>query len=198
MRVATPDPARLDRLNRSVLGLLGAIALGLGAAALAAGWGAFGDDVADGPVLSADLRDWVRTNATWFWLAVAAAALLAALAGWRWLRRQLRPAEVIHRIELERSERGMTELRAVAAADALAADLESDPEVLGARVRLRSGLPDPKVMIELDAPEDSDLAALDGRVRARFVERFRQALDAEVVHAHLRFRLVASRGRRVR
>src|SRR4051812_29661984 len=69
---------RADRLSRRVLTALSLLALigaGLG---LAASYGAFGDDRAHTPVLTAGLIDDIGDAMRWLWVGVAVLALIIA------------------------------------------------------------------------------------------------------------------------
>jgi hypothetical protein len=91
---------RADRVDRTVFTVTGLVVTGAGAAALAAGLGAFGGTTADRPVLTAGLQDTLDTNG---WLvglvAIVVLIAIAALAV-SWLVFLLRPLPQTGELEL--------------------------------------------------------------------------------------------------
>src|SRR3954453_19006259 len=75
----------LDRVNRTVLVVLGLLLLAAGGYALLRSYGAFGSDQANAPLLLDHVRDWVHRNEDWFWPVAGVVAALVAFAALRWL-----------------------------------------------------------------------------------------------------------------
>ncbi|MDQ4069397.1 MAG: alkaline shock response membrane anchor protein AmaP [Actinomycetota bacterium] len=186
-----------DRLNNVVLTLLALVLLGVGAYGLARGYGAFGDDQAAEPVLGDDLREFVTTNANWFWPIAAVASLLVAWLGLRWLLAQV-TAPTVTRLRVPSEGPGRTELLASGAAAALAQDIEEYPGVKGARARIVGDDPAPEVEIIVDVHEDADVPALRRRIEEHALERFRTALDLQQLRPRVHIRLAERAGRAVR
>ncbi|MBA2625553.1 MAG: hypothetical protein H0U89_08110, partial [Acidimicrobiia bacterium] len=155
---------KLDRANRLVGTIVGALLLGLGILGLLRSYGiGFGDEAQDDPVLLQQVRDFVSDNDGWFWWAALALAILLAYLGWRWLRVQLLPSPSLRELVVERQEDGRTKLPTTALADAVTRDLEDDPDLTSARVRVVGSERSPA----LDARASvADTAALED-VRAR-------------------------------
>ena len=85
------DTNRADRLNRRILTVLSVLVLAAAGLGLAASYGAFGDDRAHQPVLTADLIDDIGDGMRWLWIGIAVLALIVAYLAWRWLRKMLMP-----------------------------------------------------------------------------------------------------------
>lgn len=186
-----------DGLNRTVLTLLALLLLGAGAYGLARGYGAFGEDQADDPVLTSDVRDFVSDNGDWFWPLAAVLSLLVAWLGLRWLLAQF-TAPAVHRLPVRSDGPGHTEVQATGAASALARDIEEYPGVRGARARIVSDHPSPEVEITVDVHDDADVPALRKRIEEHALERFRAALELQELRSRVHIRLAERAGRSVR
>jgi hypothetical protein len=186
-----------DRLNTTVLSLLGIALLGAGGYGLARGYGAFGDARAADPVLTDDVRDFVSRNAGWFWPLAAVLAVLVAWLGLRWLLAQI-ATPAVTRLPVRADGPGRTELSASGATNALAADIEGYPGVRGARVRMVSDHPSPEVDITVDVADDADVGAVRRGIEEEAVPRFRGALELTELRTHLHVRLAQPVGRAVR
>ena len=186
-----------DGLNRTVLTLLALLLLGAGAYGLARGYGAFGDDQADDPVLTSDVRDFVSDNGDWFWPLAAVLSLLVAWLGLRWLLAQI-AAPAVHHLPVRSEGPGHTELQAAGAASALADDIETYPAVRGARARIVSDHPSPEVEITVDVHDDADVPAVRRRIEEHALPRFRGALEVQELRARIHVRLAEPAGRTVR
>ncbi len=186
-----------DRLNRTVLTLLALLLLAAGAYGLARGYGAFGDDQANDPVLGSDVRDFVSDNANWFWPVAAVVSLLVAWVGLRWLVAQISTPAVSH-LPVRSDGPGHTELQATGASAALAGDIEGYPGVRAARARIVSDHPSPEVEITVDVHDDADVPALRNRIEEHALERFRTALELRDLRSQVHIRLAERAGRTVR
>ena len=189
---------RPERVNRTLVSLIGLILLLLGAYGLARSYGLFGDDRARQPLLTSDMRDWV-SDQSWFWPAIAAACAVLAYLGWRWFRYQIRPTPRVPDMELEPDgTTGSTRLRPAGAANALAADIERNSGVQSASARLLSDGGEPELDVRVDLFDDADIPAVRQHIEEVAFERFRQALQVDGVRAHVQLRPGEPQGRVVR
>lgn len=186
-----------DRLNATVLSLLGLLLVGLGGYGLARGYEAFGEDRATDPLLSDDVRDFVSRNSDWFWPVAAMVALLVAWLGLRWLVAQIHSPTVSH-LPVRADGPGRTELSAAGATSALAHDIETYPGVRSARARLTGDDPSPEVDITVDVHDDADPIDVRRRIEEHALPRFRAALELQELPSGIHVRLAERTGRSVR
>ena len=186
-----------ERVNAFVLTFLGLVLLAIGGYGLARGYGAFGVDPADEPVLAEPGRDFVSRNAGWFWPMAAMASVLVAYVGLRWLLSQLRSGHVSRLDVTQDPAGGRTFVRATSVADALTRDVERYPGVHSARARLVRDGARPDVALQVEVSEDAELTEVRQRIDSHAFSRLRQALEVDDLRARVRFRLseVASRTR---
>ena len=171
-----------DRVNRSVLTVLGLVLVLAGAYGLARGYSVFGTRAADEAVLSVASRDFVDRNGQWFWpLAVACLVLLSVLA-LRWLLAQLRSPQVA---EFQLSEGpgtpGVTHVKLGAAARAFAADIETYPGVLRAWARIVGDKDRLELNVRADVDAESDVTLVRKQIEDEALPRLGQALERDVV-----------------
>ena len=188
---------RADKVNRSVLSVLGVLMLIGGGLGLAYSLGAFGKARSRRHLLSADLITFVRDNENWFWLAVAAVSLVLAALALRWLLFQAKPQQSVGDFSYPMpDEQGKTSVSARAVVDAVVADLSDQPGVRKAGARLRQQ--DPLVV---DAWVDYDSAsyvpAFRRSVQDEVVPRLRKCLETEDAVVNLELRLVSGTTGRV-
>ena len=188
---------RPDRLNSTVLSLLGLLLIGLGGYALARGYEAFGEDRAVDPVLSDDVRDFVSRNSDWFWPVAAIVALLIAWLGLRWLVAQIHSPPV-SALPVRADGPGRTVLVASGATNALASDIETYPGVRSARVRMTDDDPSPEVDITVDVHDDADAVDVRRRIEEQALPRFKAALELQQLRSTIHLRLAERAGRSVR
>ena len=188
---------RPDRLNSTVLSLLALLLIGLGAYGLARGYGAFGDNRADDPVLSDEVRDFVSRNADWFWPVAAVVSLLVAWLGLRWLVAQIH-SPTVSRLPVRADGPGRTELMASGATNALAEDIETYPGVRSARARIIDDHPSPEVDNTVDVHDDADAVDVRGRIEEHAIPRFKAALELQELRTRVHLRLAERAGRSVR
>lgn len=181
-----------DRFNRLVLGALGVIVAVVAAIGLLAR-----DEAIDLRQPRALYRDAAREAAAernlWGGVAIAGALLLAAL-GLLWAWRQIRsPRDGVRlsTVELARTPRGATTLAPVAAARALADDIESLPGVVGSRVRLMRWEPRPALIAWMDLQADADPLTVRAAAEEP-LDRLCQALAVDGVVADFRLRPTAA------
>jgi len=188
---------RPDRLNSTVLSLLALGLVGIGAYGLARGHGAFGDGRAADPVLGDAVVAFVSRNADWFWPLAAAASLLVAWLGLRWLVAQVHTPS-ISRLSVQADGPGRTELAASGAATALAADIERYPGVRAARARITDDDPSPEVEIIVDVHDGADAVAVRRSIQEVALARFSAALEVPDVRSRVHLRLADREARAVR
>lgn len=186
-----------DRLNGTVLTLLALLLLGIGAYGLARGYGAFGDTMAADPVLDDEVRDFVSRNANWFWPLAAAASLLFAWLGLRWLLAQM-STPTVGRLPVRADGPGHTELVTSGATAALARDIQDYPGVRAARARMVSDHPAPEVEVTVDVHDDADVPGVRRQIEEHALARFRGALELQELRSQVHVRLAARAGRTVR
>jgi hypothetical protein len=180
---------RLDALNRTVLTIVALLLAAAGIYGLLRGEGAFGERTADEPLLWDDLRRFVNDNAGWFWLAVAALALVIAWLAWRWLRVQLLPTPSLDRLAVGGREEGATHLSAAAVSEAVRRDLEASPDVSSARVRLVGDPEDLVLDIRATVAAGADQERVRRRIEDEVIPRAAGALEDPDLGATVRLRL---------
>jgi hypothetical protein len=122
-------------------------------------------------------------------LAALVAALLLAYLGWRWLRVQLLPSPSMNELTVVSTDTGRTTLPARALSDAVTRELEDDPEVTGARVRLVGSEREPTLDVRASVADGADLESVRQRVEGEAVSRAREALERPDLTAAVRYRL---------
>jgi hypothetical protein len=181
--------AGVDRVNRPVLALIGALAAAAGVLALLLGGG--GITWSESPAslyrrLASDAVNSVDLAAA----VTMAICLLAVLLGLWWAAAQLRPVTDgarVGTIRLDDGPRGRTTAPGGAVAKAAAADLGRLRGVSSARVRLLAATPIPQAVITLEVAVDVERDALAADVGAA-LGRLATALGAQTVDADLRIR----------
>jgi hypothetical protein len=186
--------SRVDRVNRAVLSLLGAILLVGGAAALAVGLEAFGADRASEPVLSTQWSNFIDDN-PWYWWAVGAGCVIVALAALRWLVAQLQTGRIAN-IHVESDPAaGETVLRAGALADAVTADIRSMPGVRNASMRVVGTQSAHRYLLTVYLDGRADINDVRQRLMNETVVGLRGALDFDEPELGVRL-VLAPRSRR--
>ena len=180
---------KLDRANRLVGTIVAVVLIAVGALGLLRSYGIiFSDEAMDDPVLLRQVRDWVADNDAWFWWAAFLAALLLAYLGYRWLRVQLLPSPSLGELTVASTDTGRTSLPARALTDAVTSQLEDDPEVTGARVRVVGSEREPALDVRASVADGADLEAVRARVEGDAVGSARSALERDLT-ASVRYRL---------
>jgi hypothetical protein len=186
-----------DALNRTVFTLLGVILIAAGAYGVARGYGAFGSTQAQEPLLTAGITGFFGRIDNWFWPLVALVALILAYLAYRWLKAQLTPTPSVAELDLTRDPaEGRTTLRASGLTSALSDDIEQDPAVRSARVRMREDGRRPEVDVDVDVMDDAGLSEVRQRLESGALARFSSALETDSVTGHLRIGLVPAEGGR--
>jgi len=184
-----------ETVNRVLLTILGLLLLAAGVYTLLRSWGAFGDAAADDPLFTPAARDWVDRNQDWFWPVMAGLSTLLALLAVRWLLAQLRTDRPGNSDLAWSTPTGRTRIRAGAISDAVSDDIESDPGVERAVVRMVGDEQHPELHVYVDARDDASLADLRDHLEDSAIPQLCSALDLGDVAAHARFRFVEPSGR---
>ncbi|MGW6130392.1 hypothetical protein ACWFNE_10235 [Cellulomonas sp. NPDC055163] len=170
--------AGVDRIDRGVLALLGLLLLAAGGAGLALSLGGFGTDLAGSPVVPGTLRAFAAET-PWFWWAAAAACLLVALLGLRWLLLQLRTS-TLTRLDLTTDPRdGITVLHTGALTAAVEDAATAIRGVHRADARLHDQHGD-RVHLAVALTELADIADVRAELETRLVPDLRRAAGADL------------------
>ena len=185
-----------DRLNRALLGLLGALLVGLGGAGLLRGAGAF-DGRGDEPIVSPWLRAEARERQVLLLTLLAVAGLLLIWLGFCWLMAQLPKDRPVGQISLGRTEHATrVDISAQAIAEALSADVRRVAGVTDARARVVRQ--DPlTIALDVSLEEGSDLNEAGRAIADRPKRRLLQALDLPDVELRARLKLARPAARKV-
>ena len=187
---------RLDRLNRTIVTVVALLLIGAGAYGLLRGFGAFGDTQEAEPILTPEIRDFFADN-EWIWGVILVVALLVAYVGWRWLKLQLLPSPSLSSLVITEGEGGRTDLTTSAVAEAVARDLEADPDISSARVRMTGDQHAAGLDVRAGVSSAADPAAVRRRIEGPILERARSALRRDDLGAAVRLRLGTTAARRV-
>lgn len=182
---------RLDRLNRVIVTVLAVLLIAGGAYGLLRSYnwsGVLGDGAESSPLLLDGVRRWFGDD-DWVWWLVALGALLLAWVGWRWLRLQLLPSPSLSALRMASPQGGRTELPSSAVADAVARDLEDDPDVDSARVRVVGDEYMPVLDLRVAVTDRAGAPEVRRRIEATVLPRARAALERDDLGASLRIRL---------
>ena len=172
---------RADRGNRAVLIVIGLLLTAAGGLGLALSYGAFGLGRARQPVLTPATRDFVHRNHGWFWLAVAAAAVVLGLLALRWLLTQTGTDRVANALTA-----------------AVSGEIESYHGVRQAGARLLHDPRSPDLILSVAVNDRADLAALRRRIEEEAITHARRAVGREVLPVQLQLRLAPSPDRQLR
>ncbi len=180
--------APANRLNRTLIALLGLLLLAAGVLTLIRSFGGFGPDLADDPLLSGAETLFAERTSPWFWIAVAAVAALLALLALRWLLAQLR-TDRIGMMHLEPDvRRSATTLHPSAVTTAVCEEIESYRGVRAASARLLHDPRTPDLVLDVDLDDRADLTATRRRIETEAVEHTRTALDLPALPTRLTLR----------
>lgn len=183
---------RVNRVNRALLALIGLLLLAAGVVGLVLSLGGFGADQAGAALLPDQVRD-VADRTPWFWWAVAAACLLVALLGLRWLMVQLR-TEGVGRLDLTEDDReGLTIVHSSAVCDAAEEEIENVRGVTRAAVHLR-GRDSHRADITVELADYADIAEIRSHLEESTVRHLRQVTDDDDLPVAIELRLSGGRG----
>jgi hypothetical protein len=181
----------LDRLNRVVVSVLGAVLIAAGVYGLLRSFNwqdVLGRGAEDDPLLLDGVRNAFADN-DWLWWLVALGALAVAWVGWKWLRLQLLPTPSLTTMHLPTVDRSRTELSAAAVAAAVERDLEADPDITSARVRVVGTDEAPELDLRVGASDRAAAPVVRSRIETTVLPRARAALERDDLTATVRIRL---------
>ncbi|MGC2939555.1 MULTISPECIES: alkaline shock response membrane anchor protein AmaP [unclassified Brevibacterium] len=185
--------------NRTGLIILGLIAMALGLAVLAIG---FGLTASIDPALEAgaDLGPVASVLALPYSALIAViAALILAVIGLRWLSAQVPRKDFAKPFRMQADSRtGLTTVNAEVIAEAVAADLESADGVSDAQVILRGTARRPELLIHVAADERADIDAIIADTAQRAAGNASLALGAPLSAVALEIAIARTRSRRQR
>ncbi len=156
--------SRIDRINRVLHVLLGLVCLAGGVVILLLSFRVFGRNRARQMLLQPSTHDFVSRNHGWFWLAVAAGAVVLALLALRWLLAQLSLARVGSiNVEADRSL-GDTRVAAGGLTQSVEDEVETYRGVDRASARFFGATSRPHLRLDVALGETADLGAVRTRV----------------------------------
>jgi hypothetical protein len=184
---------RTARGNRIGMIVVGLVLFAAGGAALTRGLAI--RPALLGPAHAAVIDEQTRRYATsqsWFWPALAATAVVAALLALRWLAVQTR-SDAIRHIGLEPDPRhGVTRLSAGAATGALEDDLSASPYVQRVNATATGAPTTPRLALTVTLHTNANPADATHRIN-QALARFRHALETERLTATVRIRTTGRR-----
>ena len=185
--------------NRTGLIILGLIALLIGLAVLAIGFGLTAP-IAPALEAGADLGPVASVLALPYSALIAVVvALILAIIGLRWLSVQVPRKDFAKPFRMQADARtGLTTVNAEVIAEAVAADLESTDGVSDAQVILRGTARRPELLIHVDADERADIDAVIADVTERAAGNASMALGAPLSAVALEIGIARTRSRRQR
>lgn len=180
---------QLDRVNRVIGFVLAVVLIAAGVYGLVRAYDGLGAPEARDPLLLGDVQDFVDRNSGWFWWVALAIAALIGYVGYRWLRAQLTPSASLRELTVARDEDGRTLLPSKAVAEAVTRDLEDDPDIRSARVRLVGSERSPALDVRAAVADAADPNQVRIRIEQDVVGRARTALERTDLEATIRLRL---------
>lgn len=193
---ATPIGRRLTT-ERTVVFVVGLIALLAGIAGLLASLGVFGPRRSSSPVLDPVVRQWWLGGSAIANTALIVAGLVLLCLGLWWLARALRP-EPHPDLRLESVGPGSLTVASRALTSAVRTDAETVTGVERARVRMGGDEQQPALRMTLSLREGTDVRQVWEEVDQRVLSRVRQALGRETVPTAIHLRLNRAPRQRVR
>lgn len=179
----------LDRGNRVVGTVLAVVLIALGVLGLLRSYSVLQDGTDDDPLLLRQLQDFVADTEPWFWVAAFVIALVLAWLGWRWLRAQLLPTSSLGQLTVAQGEEGRTTLVTSAVAAAVERDLEDDPDIASARVRVVGSERSPALDIRATVTDSAVPTEVRARIEQEVVGKARSALERPDLTATVRLKL---------
>lgn len=191
-RPPTVRSPRTRRVNRTALGSLGLAMLLGGGAGLAAGLGAFGDDVQHGSVLAGASR--FVADHRWLWAVIAATALVTVALAVLWLVSQVTTNRLGDLDLTDEPARGRTRMPTAAVSDAVRAEIERYPGVRRARARLVSEHGRTVLLLFAALDGRTNPGEVRGRIQDEAIGHARQALDNPGLPARIELQLPGRSG----
>jgi hypothetical protein len=182
----------IDRVNRLVLIILGAIFLGAGVGGLLVAAGVFGQTAAHTSLVTDGMRDYAHANDSWYWGAWAGGAFLLAALGLWWLAAQSGSSRVSSlQLEIDRS-RGATRLQTSALTDALEDDVATYSGVNDATARILGSAHEPLLRLDVALDESADIGSIRERLETQAIPRVRQAASVLDLPVWLRLEIASA------
>lgn len=183
--------SRVDRANRVVATAVGLALVSGGSYGLARSAGVLGS--ARDPILGAEPAATLAANPGLAGGVATFVALVLAWIGWRALRSQLSPTPSLGEVRLDGGPEGSTSVLARALAEAVVRDLEAEPGISAARVRVFGRPRAPSVDLHAELVAGAELAEVRRQVDEVVIPRLRSALAAPELSVSVRYRLTPSR-----
>lgn len=188
--------ARSYRTERTLIFVVGLVAV-LGAAAVfVVSFGVFGEFRAQRALLDPLAVDWLGGHATLAKIVAIVLGVLLFVLGLRWFFRSLRP-EGRPDLELDRSENPVT-VTSSAIANAVQADAETVGGVSRARARAVGDSEHPALRLTLWLREGTDVRQVWEELDTRVLRRARESLGIETLPTAVRIELESGNKQRVR
>lgn len=169
----------VDRVNRVLLLLIGASALGVGTYAVGRAWGWWSSS--EHALLGSGFRDWLDRSESWLpWVALAVAAVLLPLAP-LWTVAQFAPLREQDRRLLIRHADGNDEIDLDAAAAMLDEDVQAVPGVVRCKSRIVTVRSTRRLVVELECRARADLAMVRRRVEQDALTRFEHVVGVSEI-----------------
>ncbi len=181
---------RTARGNRLGLLIVGLTLMILSALAIARGAGAFPQAVAPArsPLVDGSVRQPFATYNPWLWWVIAAAGIVLALFGLRWLLAQGRRGR-LGGMRLESGPSGVTEVDTGSVTDAAAAEAGTHPAIINATADMIGTNAHPAVRMKVVVAEDAPMSAVREQLGGVVIPHMRQALETERMPAVARVSL---------
>ncbi len=184
----TPVATRTNRLGLLLLGLL---LLAGGVVGLVVSFGGFGTGPQGKAVLDPIVRSFAAAN-DWFWLALAAAALLVAILAMLWLRAQLSTSRLrTINLEPDRS-RGATSLEVSSLERACSDELTSRRGIGRAGAIMLGSHHDQRLALFISLNGRESLRVVDGEVQSQVLPKVRQTLDNPELPIRIEYKLATN------
>ncbi|MFF5110129.1 hypothetical protein [Streptosporangium sp. NPDC000509] len=168
------------RGNRLGLLIVGLALMVLSALTIARGAGAFPRTVApaDSPLVDSLVRQPFATYDPWMWWLIAAAGIVLALFGLRWLLVQGRRGK-LGGMRLDGGPGGVTEVDTGSVTDAAAAEAGTHPAIINATAAMVGTSEHPAVRMRMTVAEDAPMSAVREQLGGVVIPHMRQALETE-------------------
>jgi hypothetical protein len=192
--------ARSGRLDRLVVGGVGALAAAGGVAALVVSAGWLGRPRASRPLADPIALEWLRAHQVWAQVGALLAGVLLVLLGLWLASRTLRPEprpDLVLEEDVETTAGGLL-VTAQAIAEAIRADAESVSGVAEARARVVRVGDSPALRLQLWLRHGADVHAVWSELDKRVLTRARESLGVAAIPTAIRLELGSAQRQRVK